>query len=244
MSAPVAKPDAANDSTPNSAEELRGLYRHRFDGKQAYRDEVWRTILGSRLQNWVGANKTVLDLGCGWGEFSRNVQAAKLYSMDLNPDSQSHLPADAIFMQQDCSQDWGLPEQSLDVVFTSNFLEHLPNKDALMTTLLQARQTLKPGGKLICLGPNIAYLPGKYWDFWDHHIALSHNSLVEALNLAGFKAERVIPRFLPYTMSNGPKIPRAFIKLYLSLPLLWPLFGKQFLVVASAEAESVSETTE
>jgi len=242
MNDTASKAEAANDSAEKTAKELQGLYRHRFDGKREYRDQVWKTLLSARLQNWVGHNKTVLDLGCGWGEFSRNVQAAKLYCMDLNPDSEQYLPEQASFLRQNCSEQWGLAKHSLDVVFTSNFLEHLPDKDALMSTLMQAKYALKPGGKLICLGPNIACLHGRYWDFWDHHIALSDHSLVEALNLAGFSTLRVIPRFLPYTMSNGPEIPRALIKLYLSLPLLWPLFGKQFLVIA--ESESAAEAAQ
>jgi hypothetical protein len=40
-----------------------------------------------------------------------------------------------------------------------------------------------------------------------------------------------IPRFLPYSMSTGRTPPSFFVKLYLKLPILWPLFGKQFLVI-------------
>lgn len=224
--------DLTDRAQAHSGSELAGLYRHRFDGRQTYRDQVWQAIIDARLQAWVGKDQAVLDLGCGWGEFSRNIQAAKLWAMDLNPDSRQHLPEHAEFIQQDCSVPWALPPQSLDVVFTSNFLEHLPDKPALMTTLQHAAQALKPGGKIICLGPNVAYLPGKYWDFWDHHIPLSDSSLLEALQLAGFEAETVVPRFLPYTMSDGLEVPQALIKLYLAIPMVWPLFGKQFLLVA------------
>jgi predicted SAM-dependent methyltransferase len=59
--------------------------------------------------------------------------------------------------------------QSLDVVFTSKFFEHLSDKPSLVATLSKAFRCLKPSGRLIALGPNIKYLPGEYWDFFDHH---------------------------------------------------------------------------
>ena len=61
---------------------------------------------------------------------------------------------------------------SADVVFTSNFLEHLPDKATLELLLDQALLAMKPGGRLLILGPNLRYLPGQYWDFYDHHLGL------------------------------------------------------------------------
>jgi SAM-dependent methyltransferase len=152
--------------------------------------------------------------------------------MDLNADTAKHLGAELTFFQQDCSQPWPLPENSLDTVFTSNFFEHLPDKATLGKTLQQARRCLKPGGRLICLGPNIKYLPGKYWDFWDHYLELTELSLSEGLGNRGFMIERCEPRFLPYTMVSGRQYPLVFIRLYLRLPIAWRFFGKQFLVIA------------
>jgi SAM-dependent methyltransferase len=135
-------------------------------------------------------------------------------------------------LQQDCSKPWALPPASLDVVFTSNFFEHLLDKPSLGRTLDQAHRCLKDGGRLICLGPNIRYLAGAYWDFWDHYVPLSDRSLAEALQLAGFAIEVQKPRFLPYSMSQGFQPPIALLRAYLMLPIVRPLFGKQFLVVA------------
>ena len=56
--------------------------------------------------------------------------------------------------------------------------------------------------------------------------------MAEALSLSGFTIDEVIPRFLPYTMSGGNNPPLIAIKLYLSMPFVWSLFGKQFFVVA------------
>ena len=111
------------------------------------------------------------------------------------------------------------------------FFEHLPDKAALGRTLDEALRCLAPGGRIIALGPNIKYLPGKHWEFWDHHIPLTENSLGEALITRGYTLELRLDRFLPYTMVNQARYPMFFLRTYLKLPLAWRFFGKQFLVI-------------
>jgi SAM-dependent methyltransferase len=118
------------------------------------------------------------------------------------------------------------------VVFSSNFFEHLPGKEHLKKTLREAFRCLKPGGLLIAMGPNIKYLPGLYWDFFDHHTILTEASLAEVLVLTGFDLEKVVARFLPYTLVNAPQPPLILLKIYLALPWLWWIRGRQFLLVA------------
>lgn len=218
----------------NDQEDLKRIYAQRFASQMDYRNRVWRILVDDFFSNYVPANAAVLDLGCGYGEFINNVKAAFKFGMDLNPDTPSHLNPDVKFLYQDCSQRWDIPDHSLDVVLTSNFFEHLPDKTSLGKTLDETRRCLKPGGCLIAMGPNIKYLADAYWDFWDHHVALSDVSIKEALETRGFTTEACIGRFLPYTMSRKRPIPDLFIKVYLKLPPVWRFFGKQFLVVARA----------
>lgn len=218
-------------SLQDKGDELRREYQLRFEKGQGYRQRVWKLLTSDFFQEIVGKGKAVLDLGSGWGEFINQIQASKKYGMDLNPDGRERLAEDVTFLNQDCSADWPLPEASLDVVFTSNFFEHLPSKDLLQGTVVQARRCLKPGGRLICMGPNIKFLPGSYWDFWDHHVALTESSLSELLRLESFTIERCIPRFLPYSMSTGIQPPLIFLRLYLRMPIMWRFFGHQFLVI-------------
>jgi hypothetical protein len=73
-----------------------------------------------------------------------------------------------------------------------------------------------------------------YWDFLDHYLPLSHVSLSEALALSGFRVTECRPRFLPYsTKSKLPQSP-VLLRLYLRLPPLQWLFGRQMFVVAEA----------
>ncbi len=213
-------------------DELKLMYVRRFSGKEEYRRKVWSILVSDWFQRYIPDAGTVLDLGCGHGEFINNLKGLTRYAMDLNPDSARHLDAEIRCLQQDCSKQWPLTDNALDLVFTSNFFEHLPHKTNLFATLKEAHRCIRPGGRLIALGPNIKYVGGAYWDFWDHHLPLTEVSLVEALQTAGFKLERVVPRFLPYSMSEGPRYPLFFLRLYLRLPLAWRFFGRQFLIVA------------
>jgi SAM-dependent methyltransferase len=213
-------------------DELKLMYERRFSGKEEYRRKVWSVLVSDWFQRYIPDAGAVLDLGCGHGEFVNNLKGLIRYGMDLNPDSGRHLDSDIRWFQQDCSKQWPLPDNALDLVFTSNFFEHLPHKTNLLGTLIEAYRCIRPGGRLIALGPNIKYVGGAYWDFWDHHLPLTEASLVEALQTAGFKLERVVPRFLPYSMSEGPRYPLFFLRLYLRLPFAWRIFGRQFVIVA------------
>jgi len=213
-------------------QDLGKQYQQRFAARAPYRDAVWQALIHGFFQDYVDPNGVVLDLGSGWGEFIRHIKAQRRIAMDLNPDMPARVGPGVEPILQDCSQTWPLPDCSLDVVFTSNFFEHLPDKAALRRTLQEAHRCLKNDGRLICLGPNIRFLRGSYWDFWDHFVALSDRSMVEILTLMDFAVERVLPRFLPYSMSQGFSPPVRFLSLYLRLPFLWPVLGKQFLIIA------------
>jgi SAM-dependent methyltransferase len=218
----------------HTPEELRHIYDARFTANLEYRRDVWSALVSGWFGRFIRTCDGVADLGRGYGKFINAITCGKKFGMDLNPDAPRFLGPGVRFLEQDCSTRWQLPDASLDVVFTSDFLEHLPDKAAVGRTLDEIRRCLKLGGRLIALGPNIKYLPGEYWDFWDHHVALTEPSLTEALMVRRFSVETCIGRFLPYTMSSGPRYPVAFLRAYLKLPLAWRFFGKQFLVITRA----------
>jgi SAM-dependent methyltransferase len=205
----------------DKAHVLKSEYNMRFSVNSGYRDALWRLLCRDYFQTFLPPppEMTVLDLGCGWGEFINHIQAAHKYAMDLNPESRRRLAPDVRFLQQDCSRTWEVPAESLDVVFTSNFLEHLPDKASVTQTVKEAFRCLNPGGQMVCMGPNIKYLPGAYWDFWDHFIPLTELSIAELLRLEGFDIRHQTPRFIPYSMSTGINPPLFLVRLYLKSPV-------------------------
>jgi SAM-dependent methyltransferase len=215
---------------PHSSQDLEQMYRERFSNVE-YRKEVWKLLTSRFFSKWVPTDSVVLDVGCGYCEFINHISAGKKYGMDLNPDASKYASADVVILQQDCSRPWPTLEGGLDVVFSSNFFEHLPDKGALENTLRHAFVNLRAGGRLIAMGPNIKYVPGAYWDFYDHYIPLTELALAEVMKKCGFQIETMEPRFLPYTMSAGRSYPSWMLRVYLKLRVVWPMFGRQFLVI-------------
>jgi SAM-dependent methyltransferase len=216
----------------HDSQQLAAIYQRRFEGAQDYRNRVWQVLIADFFGQWIPPEATVLDLGCGYGEFINNVCCRAKYGMDLNPIAAKLLGPEVQFIQQDSSTPWPVADDGLDVIFTSNFFEHLSDKRTLSATLDQAQRCLKPGGRLIAMGPNIKFLPGTYWDFWDHYLPLTEASLSEGLQTHGFEVTTCLDRFLPYFMVHAPKYPLIFLKLYLKIRPAWRIWGKQFLVVA------------
>ena len=219
-----------SDQPVHSGADLDLIYRTRFQDQGEYRQRVWSTLTGY-FSRWIPPDSVLLDLGCGYCEFINQVQCRTKYGMDLNPEAKKRASPDVHILEQDCSEVWSVPPGSLTTVFTSNFLEHLPTKAHVEETLMHAHTALQVGGYLIAMGPNIRLVPGAYWDFFDHYVALTDRSMKEILTKCGFSIELCLAKFLPYSMSQGRTYPLWTLRAYLAMPGLWSLFGRQFLVV-------------
>jgi SAM-dependent methyltransferase len=225
--------DSPDYSNQASGGQLKALYEDRFAGTESNRISVWYQLSRHFFQQWVEPTATVLDIGAGYCEFINTISAGRKYAIDLNPETVAKAGRDVTVIQQDVRERWPLESESVDVAFSSNFFEHLTEKQAIWWCLNEAYRVLKPGGRMIAIGPNIRFCAGLYWDFFDHHLPLSDRTMEEVFMLNGFKIERLVPRFLPYSM-RGHNLRRTalLVRLYLMMPFVWNIFGKQFLVVA------------
>jgi len=214
--------------------DLSKIYDTRFNNTGLLkRDRVWKAICTTYFQKLIPETSSVLDMACGYGEFINNIKAKEKYGADLNPDAPNYLNSDVVFYHTPATDLLDLIARgSLDIVFTSNFLEHLRSKEECSLVLEQVLAVLKPGGRFIIMGPNIRYCFAEYWDYYDHYLPLSHLSLAEGLGIAGFEVTEIIPQFLPYTMNNSTPAHPLLVKAYLAFPPLWKVMGKQFLVTA------------
>jgi SAM-dependent methyltransferase len=214
--------------------DLEALYANRFDERdRAWKAEVWKILWRRVFSRWVPADSTLVDLGAGYCEFINHAVARRRIAVDLNPDTARNAAA-GIEVRATSADDLSfLGPAEVDAVFTSNFLEHLPSKAVVTRVLCEVYRVLRPGGRLILMGPNIRYLAGRYWDYFDHHVPLSDASVCEALVLTGFQVTDVEPRFLPYTVKGNRLRWRWLVEAYLALrPLSSRALGRQFLIAA------------
>ncbi|HET6921729.1 MAG TPA: class I SAM-dependent methyltransferase [Anaeromyxobacteraceae bacterium] len=216
------------------------LYANRFDARdEAFKARVWAILWRRVFSRWIGPRDVLLDVGGGYCELANAARARRRIVVDLNPLAPRHA-APGVEVHLASAEAMGfLGDGEVDVVFSSNFFEHLPDKGSLTRVLGEMRRVLRPGGRLLAVGPNVRLMPGSYWDWYDHHLPLSERSLAEALLMCGFALERVDPRFLPATTRS--RLPRWpwLVEAWLALrPLSSLLTGRQFLLVARRPAEA------
>lgn len=213
--------------------DLPGLYAFRFNLEEKERkDRVWRVLCRSFFQRYINEDDTVLDIGAGYCEFINHIVCRRRIALDLSEHVRIYAGRSVEVVQGTSTDLNALPNNTIDVAFASNFFEHLPSKQDLLTTLAEVRRVLRPGGRFLILQPNIRYVGGAYWDFFDHHLPLTERSLVEALELVGLKPVEVRPRFLPFTTKSALPQHPFLVWLYLKVPVIHRLMGQQSWIVA------------
>lgn len=196
------------------------------------RKGLWKVLCDDYFSKFVTKTDTVIDLGAGYCEFINNIQCGRKIAVDLNRHPKKYAEDDVEVIISPATSISQITDGYADVVFTSNFWEHMKDREEMKKTLREVKRILKSSGKLIILQPNVRYSYKVYWDFFDHIIPLSHKSMEEILLYMGFKINYIKPKFLPYsTKSRWPQ--SAFlVKIYLKFSLLHHLLGKQMVIVA------------
>lgn len=213
--------------------DVQKLYNERFSTSEIKQKQlIWTALNTHFFQQFIALSDTVIDIGAGYCEFINSIQCKTKIAVDINPELKTFANKNIIIAQEKSTNMTSINDNSVDVVFMSNFLEHLRSKEEVLQTFAESRRILKPQSKIIILQPNIRFLHGQYWDFFDHHTPLSDLSLCEALKLTGFSIVKCYPKFLPFTTKS--KLPKNtfFVKAYLKVPFLWNFFGKQCCVIA------------
>jgi ubiquinone/menaquinone biosynthesis C-methylase UbiE len=221
---------------------LGNIYHRRWDRENKKsipalnRARAWDVLTKKVFQGFVSETSTILDLGCGQGDFINRIKCARKIAVDLDSSNAKYLEPDVEFVNTSARELGQIQKASINVVFTSNMLEHLSSREELFETLFEIQRVLKSdsSGILLIMMPNINKVGMRFYDFIDHTLPLNDSSLREALELCGFKVERVIPGFFPYSAVNTRfTFPKFLYKLYLHLPMNNRPFAGQMLIRAS-----------
>ena len=211
--------------------DLEATYQRRFSPDIEFRQEMWRVLCEDFFQQFIPPESRVLEIGAGYCEFINNIQAAHKTAVDMNPETQKFAAQGVQVILTDVTNMVDIDNGSADIIFASNFFEHL-ERESILATLRQCHRILVPEGKFIILQPNIRFCQRDYWMFFDHITPIDDRGLTEALEVSGYAVTRVIDRFLPFTTKS--RLPKSLflLRAYLRLPLAWKIFGAQALLVA------------
>jgi ubiquinone/menaquinone biosynthesis C-methylase UbiE len=206
------------------------LYQYRFKGiDQQGRIAVWREI-SPHLHRLMEEPQKMLDPAAGRGEFIGAVPAKETWAVDaVSYQEAAHKPNTKVIVSP--IMDAELPQGHFDGIFISNFLEHLPDQEAIAAVLERMHVVMEPGGRIAVMGPNYRFCSRDYWDCADHYVALTDRSIGEHLYAAGFEPTTVIPRYLLYSFRGILPASPLLTRAYLKTPPAWKLLGKQFLVI-------------
>lgn len=149
-------------------------------------------------------NKHVLDFGCGWGGFLRNLKNCKsLKGVELRTECINYIKKNTKIAIADKIDHFN----NVDIITMFHVLEHIPYQ---INTLKKLRSKLNKGGKLIIEVPHAEdflllhqELPEfKKFSFWSEHLILhTYKSLKTILSKAGFKNIK-IEYYQRYNFSN------------------------------------------
>ena len=152
-------------------------------------------------------NKVILDFGCGWGGFLRNLRNYKsLNGIELRSECLNYISNN--IKKINISNNINFFKQKFDVITMFHVLEHIPYQ---VKTLKNIKKRLKKGGKVIIEVPHAEDFlilqdeldEFKNFTFWSEHLILhTYKSLKTILSKAGFKNIR-IQFYQRYNFSNN-----------------------------------------
>ncbi len=150
--------------------------------------------------------KDILDFGCGWGGFLRNINNYKsLTGVELRKECITHIRKN--IKKVEISNNINNFQKKFDVITMFHVLEHIPFQ---IQTLKVLKSKLKKGGKIIIEVPHAEDFlilqeelkEFKDFTFWSEHLILhTYNSLRTILFKSGFKKIN-IQYFQRYNFSN------------------------------------------
>jgi ubiquinone/menaquinone biosynthesis C-methylase UbiE len=211
--------------------DVQSIYARRFMPDLKFRKEMWNILCTHFFQRYIEPSSRVVEIAAGYCEFINNIRASEKTAVDINPDLGKYANPGIRLVNASATNMTAVQDNSADVVFASNFFEHL-TREEITGTFKDVYRILAPGGRFMVLQPNIRFCSRDYWMFFDHITPIDDRAFVEGLEINGFEILQVIDRFLPYTTKS--RLPKALflIRMYLYFPLAWRVMGQQSFILA------------
>lgn len=123
------------------------LYRNRFHRDSLERKNlIWKVLCEDFFSKYIKTSDVVIDVGSGYCEFINNIKCAHKIALDINPEVKKFAFNNVQVINDDCLEMASISSSTVDKVFLSNFLEHLPDKKMILKLLSEIKRILKIGG--------------------------------------------------------------------------------------------------
>lgn len=201
------------------------------------REIVWKEIV-RYLKPYIKNTYSVLDMGAGYCDFINNINCYQKTAIDISPEISKYANKD-VFIVKESVLEMPFSDNSFDLIFASNLLEHFNDEDLNKITK-EIKRVLKNNGTLILMQPNYRLSYKNYFDDPTHKKVFSDESLKSFILSFGFEIEKIISRFLPFSMKSKPSllpISNILIRIYLNLPFK-PFAGQMLLIAKNKKDEN------
>ena len=186
------------------------------DKKSTYPEKFCRYLFSEFTRN-----SKILDVGCGNGDFTIELQKMgfDVHGIDI---SDQHILKEKFTKVNIQTDKYPFPDNHFDIVFSKSVIEHLNDPDYLFD---EVYRILKPGGTFICLTPSYkhSYKEQFYIDH-THVTPFTRHSLETLCELTGFEAKCVYLYQLPILWKFPILFP--FIKLFSMIPIPYRPYEK------------------
>tara|TARA_B110001450_G_C17545168_1_gene450254 strand:- start:182 stop:865 length:684 start_codon:yes stop_codon:yes gene_type:complete len=138
----------------------------------------------------IRKNSSILDLGCGRGEFLNEFinQGMEGHGVDFSDFAIKHCPKARINVMDIEKENIPYPDNTFDVVYSKSFVEHFYYPEKIFN---EAYRVLKPGGTIITLTPEWQYIYKSFFEDFTHRTPFTNISLKNIQAMSGFKDIKV-----------------------------------------------------
>jgi SAM-dependent methyltransferase len=179
-------------------------------------------LVMKHLRDGAALPGRVLDLGCGAGHFSAQLQAHGIgvVAADIAPQAARYVRAKGVreAVVFDANKTWPFTDDTFDAIVMLDALEHIAED---INSLTEAHRVLTPGGRVFITVPAHQFLYSQWDRVLQHHRRYSRRKLGTVLSEAGLRVDLLryhnLIAFIPAVLRLGrhasraefPNLPRA-----------------------------------
>lgn len=132
----------------------------------------------------IQPGQTLLDVGCGRGEFLHGFSILGISAIGIDQTDSANLSREENYVSADISEGLPFPDETFDFVFNKSVLEHFYFPENLV---LEMHRVLKEGGMVISMTPSWVHNQAGFFVDFTHRTPFTRESLGDIHRISGFE---------------------------------------------------------